>query len=474
MGMKHAGFLAGLLAAMICSAPAMSQTRRDNDDKKKTTTTTQTTRKKTTTTTRSSSGNSSSQVRRSSDRTKKTGSSQTDKKTTTTVRRSDGNKTTATQSGNSNTTTVRRGSSTTSGSGQTDKKKTTTTTVRRSGTTTSSGSGQTDKKNTTTVRRGSSATSGSGNSVSSSSKEGSGAAQTADRDRNTTQAANVVSSTNVTRRGLNSLNKNDSRPDDGRGERENRYSYGNDYRMDNHNVVRIPPHERPFLPHDRPGKFYGHDPHCFGYRVEYLPPHYHKVRYYGVDYFRYGDVYYRPFGKVYVVCRPPVGVVLDVALNTLAFRTVSFSFYNNVYRTYAGFDSYSRYIDEQNRTIARNNAIIAQQNAAMAMNLNMAQSSYDIANRLGLAQSYAYADRDYYYDDGVFYIINGGRYQVIVPPAGALVEELPDDFETIILGGSEFYKVDDTVYRVTMISGHPYLEVLGQMYGRMADKYRGY
>ncbi len=244
--------------------------------------------------------------------------------------------------------------------------------------------------------------------------------------------------------------------------------------MDNHNVVRIPPHERPFLPHDRPGKFYGHDPHCFGYRVEYLPPHYHKVRYYGVDYFRYGDVYYRPFGKVYVVCRPPVGVVLDVALNTLAFRTVSFSFYNNVYRTYAGFDSYSRYIDEQNRTIARNNAIIAQQNAAMAMNLNMAQSSYDIANRLGLAQSYAYADRDYYYDDGVFYIINGGRYQVIVPPAGALVEELPDDFETIILGGAEFYKVDDTVYRVTMISGHPYLEVLGQMYGRMADKYRGY
>lgn len=470
MGMKHAGILAGLLAAMICSAPAMSQTRRDNDDKKKTTTTTQTTRKTTTTTTRSSSGNSSSQARRSSDQTKKT-TTKGSNSGTTAVRRNSG--TTSQTDKKKTTTTVRRGSSTTSGSSQSDKKNTTTT-VRRSGTTTSSGNSQTDKKNTTTVRRGSSATSGSGNTVSSSSKEGSGAAQTADKDRNTTQAANVVSSTNVSRRGLNSLNKNDSRPDDGRGERENRYSYGNDYRMDNHDVVRIPPHERPFLPHDRPGKFYGHDPHCFGYRVEYLPPHYHKVRYYGVDYFRYGDVYYRPFGKVYVVCRPPVGVVLDVALNTLAFRTVSFSFYNSVYRTYSGFDSYSRYIDEQNCTIARNNAIIAQQNAAMAMNLNMAQSSYDIANRLGLAQSYAYADRDYYYDDGVFYIINGGRYQVIVPPAGALVEELPDDFETISLGGAEFYKVDDTVYRVTMISGHPYLEVLGQMYGRMADRYRGY
>ena len=110
----------------------------------------------------------------------------------------------------------------------------------------------------------------------------------------------------------------------------------------------------------------------------------------------------------------------------------------------------------------------------MAMNLSSAQSSYEIAARLGLAQSYAYANQDYFYDDGVFYIINGGRYQVITPPAGAIVDELPDDYETILLGGVEYYRVDDTVYRVTMISGHPYLEVLGQMYGSMARKYSIY
>ena len=377
--MRNMNFMAGVLAVLMCAAPAMAQTtRRDNNEKKTTTTTT-----------RSRGNSTSSQTRRSSSQEQK------DKKTTTTVRR------------NENTS---RG--------------------------TGSASRQDDRK--------------TGNSTGTVGK-----------------ATDVVKvNNNVTRRGLSSGSD--------RGERDNRYNYGHDYRVDRHDVVRIPPRERDFMPYNRPGVFYGRDPHYFGYRVEILPPHHRKVRYFGVDYFCYGDIYYRPYGHHYVVCRPPVGVMIDVALDRALFRTVSFAFYSNVYRPYSGFDSYSRYIDEQNRTIARNNAILAQQNAALAMNLSLSQSSYDIANRLGLAQSYAYANQEYFYEDGVFYIFNGSRYQVIVPPAGALVDELPDDYDVITLGNAEYYKVDDTVYRVTMVSGRPYLEVLGQMYGNMARKYRGY
>ena len=40
-----------------------------------------------------------------------------------------------------------------------------------------------------------------------------------------------------------------------------------------------------------------------------------------------------------------------------------------------------------------------------------------LASQLGLVQSYADASVNYYYQDGSYY--------VIVPPAGALVEELP-------------------------------------------------
>ena len=67
-----------------------------------------------------------------------------------------------------------------------------------------------------------------------------------------------------------------------------------------------------------------------------------------------------------------------------------------------------------------------------------------------------------------------GRFEVIVPPAGALVDELPDDYDIIVLNGVEYYKVDDTVYRLVLIDGIPCLEVLGQMYGSMAHRYNYY
>jgi len=248
-----------------------------------------------------------------------------------------------------------------------------------------------------------------------------------------------------------------------------------DYRINDHNVVRVPPRERDFIPYSTPGHFYGPDPHYFGFRIQTLPPRYKKVRYYGIDYYMYNDIYYRPYAGHYVICRPPVGVLIANAIKDVVFAPVRFSYYHSVYRTYSGWDSYSMYIDQQNRIIAENNALIARQNAMLAMNTSSAQSSYEIASRLGLAQSYAYANQQYYYDDGVFYIINAnGRYEVIVPPAGALVEELPEDFDTLTLGGTEYYRVDDTVYRVVMVSGHPYLEVLGQMYGNMARQYNTY
>ena len=57
-----------------------------------------------------------------------------------------------------------------------------------------------------------------------------------------------------------------------------------------------------------------------------------------------------------------------------------------------------------------------------------------------------------------------GEYKVIVPPAGAMVDSLPEDYDIVVLNGDEYYKVDDTVYKVTISEGKPYFEVLGQLY----------
>ena len=235
------------------------------------------------------------------------------------------------------------------------------------------------------------------------------------------------------------------------------------------NGPRIHPRERDFIEHGRPTLFYHRGPHFFGYRVRVLPAHYIVRPYWGIDYYICDGIYYRWWNDCYYVCRPPFGIFFDRALYNLDLVLCDFAYYSTVRRTYRIVNDNYRTIAEQNDIIAQNNATIAAQNAAIANGNLAADASYNLASRLGLFQSYANANQQYYYEDGVFYIINRkGSYEVIVPPAGALVETLPEDYETLTLGGHEYYRVDDTVYRMVMVQGRPYLEVLGQMYGNLA------
>lgn len=74
-------------------------------------------------------------------------------------------------------------------------------------------------------------------------------------------------------------------------------------------------------------------------------------------------------------------------------------------------------------------------------------------------------DVDYFYEDGAFYVITDyGTYYEIDPPAGALVDRLPEDLKKVRIDGREYYRYDDTVYRLVVVEGVPYFEVLGQMY----------
>lgn len=423
--------------------------------------------RRTTTTTqnRTTSGGSSTQSR----------SMSTQNRSTSTQSRSTSSQSRSTSQTRSSSTQSRSTSSQTRQSGSTSqtRQNTSGTTVRRSsGSTATSGSSSSVRQNSNggAVRQ--------NNSSSSNRETGTLRVDGVDnsvRNNPSSQSSSVVRrNSNVTRTGLSSVSGNMRQPGNNRG--GSRMDNSMDFRIEDHNVHRIPPRDRDFMHYDRPSHFYDHHhPHCFGFRVEVLPPRYKVVRYFGIDYYIYNDVYYRPYRGHYIVCRPPFGVTIARSVVDISFATVNFAYYSNVYRTFGAIDANNRYIDQQNRIIAQNNATIMAQNRAIAMNPNSALSSYEIANRLGLVQSYAYADRNYFYQDGVFYIVNaGGQYQVIVPPAGALVQNLPEDYDIITLGGVQYYRVDDTVYRLTLVSGSPYLEVLGQMYGQLARDYNGY
>ena len=167
-----------------------------------------------------------------------------------------------------------------------------------------------------------------------------------------------------------------------------------------------------------------------------------------------------------VIIRPYYGTVIahNIAAN-MAWTAVRLAYYSSVARTYSLINDNNAYIAEQNAVIAQNNAIIAAQNQAIAQSDALAQSAYEKAQRLGLVQSYAAADMEYYYQNGVFYVLDAdGEYRVIIPPAGALVDSLPSDRATVTLGGEVLYKVDDTIYQSRNIDGVLYFEVLGQLY----------
>ena len=287
---------------------------------------------------------------------------------------------------------------------------------------------------TTSRSTGSTTSRSTGSSTSRSTATTSRSANSADRNNGSA----VRSSSNVTRNGLGynaaneapasaSVKNTEPMRDHGGNYRYGNYRYNDDFRMDNgHNLHRVPPRERDFIAWDRPGigHFWDHHPHYYGYRVHVLPPHYRRITHWGIDYYFYEGIYYRPFGGVYVICRPPFGTPLERAIDRALFNLVRFSYYCNTYRTYnTVFDNYN--------VIAQQNLIIAQNNARIA-------------------------------------------YTTIVPPAGALVSSLPDDYETIVLNGVEYYMVDNTVYRTTLFDGQPYLEVLGQMYGSLYNQYSIY
>lgn len=210
---------------------------------------------------------------------------------------------------------------------------------------------------------------------------------------------------------------------------------------------------------------WANNPHYYGYRIKVLPAKAIKRRIGGVTYYLYDDIWYRPYNGYYIVSRPPFGTSLAAnIINGIAWTAVKLSYYNTVANTYNTISENNAYIAEQNVIIAQNNATIAAQNQAIAQSQSKAQVAYGLANELGLIQSYGSASESYFYQDGVFYSQGSdGQYYVIVPPAGAVVDRLPEDFDTVILNGNKYYRVDDTIYQMVIEEGKPYFEVLGQM-----------
>ena len=391
-------------------------------------------------------------------------------------RRSSGSSSATRSSGSSSTrssgSTVRSsGSSSTQSSGSTVRSSGSSSTRSSGSTVRSSGSSSATRSSSGATVRSSGTTRSSVEGTTTRAAQGA-AVQPQPQERSSA----TVRSSNVSRSGLSGTAVSDPARQEIYRDAGYNYRYHDDFRVDDrHNMYRVPPRQRDPMAWDRPGHFWGDHPHYYGYRIHALPPSWRRISHWGMDYYYYNGIYYRPYGGDYVVCRPPFGTPLEAAIDRAILRTLRFAYYYDTYRTYDSVFDYYNVIARQNLIIAQQNARIIARNSSYAINSNRALSAYELANKLGLVQSYAYANADYFYQDGVFYTVSAsGVYTTIVPPAGALVTSLPDDYEIIVMGGIEYYLVDNTVFRTTVFEGEPYLEVLGQMYGNLYNQYNVY
>ena len=197
--------------------------------------------------------------------------------------------------------------------------------------------------------------------------------------------------------------------------------------------------DRPFVEPKRPPvPSYRYGDHFFGHRINILPRGYVVMRVGNLDYYYYDGIYYRPYWMGgYYVCRPPRGTTIastlfNVALTAIAINTIR--------------DEIAR----ANRA-AKISTVYGNANTGYVVRTSDDYYNNNLAGQL---------NQEYYYQDGVFYVLRNGQYYVIDAPIGALVTEIPADYDEIELDGRTYYQVEDTIYKTTVIDGALYFEVV--------------
>ncbi len=176
--------------------------------------------------------------------------------------------------------------------------------------------------------------------------------------------------------------------------------------------------------------------HNYGYRIHDIPFGARVVRYRGHKYYNYGGIWYRRYRGDYIIVRPPFGERIAVAMFNFTLARI--------------------WVNTVINDIRR-----AERAAELARAYAAVNTSYVVRNANEM--SYAADNVNYYYNDGVFYILDGNEYVVIEAPIGALVTEIPEDYEEIVVGGETYYKVDNILFKTAVVDGNIYFEVVSNL-----------
>ncbi|WP_273444889.1 DUF6515 family protein [Neolewinella agarilytica] len=68
----------------------------------------------------------------------------------------------------------------------------------------------------------------------------------------------------------------------------------------------------------------------------------------------------------------------------------------------------------------------------------------------------------YYLYQGIYYLpVGSDVYEVVDAPVGAIIDRLPDDYETVELDGKVYYRLNETYYKAVLeANGNVVYEVI--------------
>lgn len=77
--------------------------------------------------------------------------------------------------------------------------------------------------------------------------------------------------------------------------------------------------------------------------------------------------------------------------------------------------------------------------------------------------SFYWGGYPYFYSDGFFYNYNNDQYTVVEPPIGAAINALPNDAQSIVIDGQQYYEKNGVYYQaITKDDGTVVYEVVGK------------
>ncbi|MUU78639.1 DUF6515 family protein [Winogradskyella endarachnes] len=191
------------------------------------------------------------------------------------------------------------------------------------------------------------------------------------------------------------------------------------------------------------------------------------ITYGGIPYSYYGGVYYRYYGGQYIIVTPPVGMQVNtlpvefdkILVDKTLYYYADGVFYLPIDKQYeivdAPIDAIIYSLPKETQKVSIDNVTYYSYNKTLYLKIQTqggrAYKVMGTAPENAVSQPEQYTtievdDTTYYFSEGVFYILLDGQYKIVGPPKNAIVWDLPQNLQELVIDDKTLYAYKNVLY----------------------------